>query len=52
MRECEVNIATVRRMLTVVDRLERDNRLGEAIDRQDAVASNAIVQEAMLAPSN
>ena len=52
VRECEVNIATVRRMLEVVDRLERDNRLVEAIDRQDAVSSNAIVQEAMLAPAN
>lgn len=52
VRECEVNIATVRRMLEVVDRLERDNRLGAAIDRQDAVSSNAIVQEAMLAPAN
>ena len=28
VHECEVNIETVKRMLAVVDRLERDNRLG------------------------
>jgi xylose isomerase len=48
VRECEVNIATVKRMLKVVDRLEKDNRLAEAIGRQDAVSSQAILQEAML----
>ena len=48
VRECEVNIATVKRMLGVVARLEKDNRLSSAIDRQDAVASQAIVQEVML----
>lgn len=50
VHECQVNIQTVRRMLAVVDRLERDNRLVEAIDRQDAVSSQGIVQEAMLGP--
>jgi sugar phosphate isomerase/epimerase len=50
VHECEVNIQTVRRMLAIVDRLERDNRLVEAIDRQDAVSSQGIVQEAMLGP--
>ena len=49
VHECEVNIATVKRMLRVVDRLDRDNRLfAHAIDRQDAVTSQAIIQEAML----
>ena len=48
VHECEVNIATVKRMLRVVDRLEQDNRLSTAIDRQDAVPSQAIIQEAML----
>jgi xylose isomerase len=48
VRECEVNIATVRRMLKIVDRLDGDNRLAEAIALQDAVASQAIVQEAIL----
>ncbi|TIL73362.1 MAG: hypothetical protein E5Y65_25070 [Mesorhizobium sp.] len=52
VHECEVNIATVKRMLRVVERLERDNRLSTAIDRQDAVASQAIIQEAMLGPEN
>lgn len=50
VRECEVNIATVKRMLGVVERLDKDNRLSSAIDRQDAVATQAIVQEAMLGP--
>jgi xylose isomerase len=48
VRECEVNIATVKRMLGVVERLEKDNRLSVAIASQDAVTSQAIVQEAML----
>ncbi|WP_419693915.1 TIM barrel protein [Mesorhizobium muleiense] len=52
IHECEVNIATVKRMLRVVERLEKDNRLATAIDRQDAVASQAIIQEAMLGPEN
>ncbi|RWO80886.1 sugar phosphate isomerase/epimerase family protein [Mesorhizobium sp.] len=52
VHECEVNIATVKRMLRVVERLEKDNRLSTAIDRQDAVASQAIIQEAMLGPEN
>ena len=50
VQECEVNIRTVKRMLDVVDRLDRDNRLGGAIERQDAVSAQAILQEAMLAP--
>jgi xylose isomerase len=52
VHECEVNIATVKRMLRVVDRLEKDNRLSTAVDRQDAVASQAIIQEAMLGPDS
>jgi xylose isomerase len=48
VHECEVNINTVKRMLKVVDRLEQDNRLTGAIDRQDAVSSQAILQELML----
>ena len=47
--ECEVNIATVRRLMAAADRLDGDNRLGDAIERQDAVASQAIVNEALLA---
>lgn len=48
VHECEVNIKTVKRMLRVVDRLEQDNRLSGALDRQDAVSSQAILQELML----
>lgn len=52
VHECEVNIKTVRRMLKVVDRLEQDNRLTAAIDRQDAVSTHAIVQELMFGAEN
>jgi xylose isomerase len=48
VHECEVNIKTVKRMLKIVDRLDADNRLTGAIDRQDAVSAQAILQEAML----
>ena len=48
VRECEVNIATVKRMLNVVDRLEADNRLSDAQAFQDAVASQDILQSLML----
>jgi L-rhamnose isomerase len=48
VHECEVNIRTVKRMLKVVDRLEQDNRLSGAIDRQDAVSAQGILQELML----
>lgn len=48
VHECEVNIQTVKRMLKIVDRLEGDNRLGSAIERQDAVTAQSIIQEAML----
>ncbi|NTJ61692.1 TIM barrel protein [Agrobacterium rhizogenes] len=51
VHECEVNIKTVKRMLNVVDRLEQDNRLAGAIDRQDAVSAQAILQEVMLGAS-
>jgi len=52
VHECEVNIATVKRMLRIVDRIDRDNRLSAAIDRQDAVTSQAIIQEIMLGPDS
>lgn len=48
VRECETNIATVKRMLGVVDAIERDNGLAAAIDRQDAVAAQGIIQNLML----
>lgn len=46
--ECAANIATVKRLMLVVDRLEADNRLAEAIARQDAVATQSIVNEALV----
>ena len=45
--ECEANIATVRSLLAVADRLDADNRLGDATARQDAVAAHRIVMDAM-----
>jgi xylose isomerase len=44
VEECEANIATVTKMLRVVERLDEDNRLIAAIDKQDAVATQSIVQ--------
>ena len=48
VQECEANIATVRAMLRVVDRLDTDNRLGAAMAEQDPVAAQRVVQQAML----
>jgi hypothetical protein len=45
--ECEVNIKTVRRLLAVAESLDGDNQLGEAIARQDAVTSQAIINAAL-----
>ncbi|WP_060577693.1 sugar phosphate isomerase/epimerase family protein [Aureimonas ureilytica] len=47
--ECETNIETVQRLLAVADRLDADNRLGEAQSRQDGVASQSIVNAALIA---
>jgi sugar phosphate isomerase/epimerase len=46
--ECEANIATVQRLLAITARLDGDNRLGEAQGRQDGVASQRIVNEALI----
>lgn len=48
VRECEANIATVRSMLRVVEKLEADNRLAPAMAEQDPVAAQMVVQQAML----
>lgn len=47
VRECEANIATVKSMIRVVDRLASDNELIGAIALQDAVATQSIVRKAM-----
>jgi sugar phosphate isomerase/epimerase len=46
--ECEANIATVNRLLKIADSLDADNRLGDAQARQDAVASQRIVNEVLI----
>ena len=46
--ECAANIATVRGMLGVVDRLDANNGLTDALDRQDAVTGQRIVQAALM----
>ena len=48
VKECEANIATVTNMLRVVRRLDEDNRLAAAIDEQDAVTSQSIIQGILL----
>ncbi len=48
VRECETNIATVHKLMRVVDRLDADNRLGAAMAEQDPVAAQRVVQQAML----
>jgi sugar phosphate isomerase/epimerase len=45
--ECETNIGSVEAMRRVVDRLKNNQFLAAAIQRQDAVASQAIVQAAL-----
>lgn len=46
--ECEANIATVNRLIAVVDRLDGNNQLSEAMASQDAVASQRIVNAALI----
>jgi len=45
--ECEANIAAVTAMLATVEELDRANQLGEALSRQDPVAAQGIVRDAM-----
>ncbi|MGO4744201.1 TIM barrel protein [Serratia quinivorans] len=49
VREAETNIATVLRLLKLCEKLENNPALTEAISRQDAVASQQIVNNVMLA---
>jgi sugar phosphate isomerase/epimerase len=44
VKECEANIATVTKMLRAIERLDEDNRLRSAIEAQDAVTTQSIVQ--------
>lgn len=45
--ECEANIATVEAMLAVIDRIDADNGLADAVALQDGVAAHRIVQQCM-----
>lgn len=47
VKECEANIATVQQLLAVADRLDGDNRLVGALESQDAVLSQVIVNDAL-----
>ena len=47
VRECEANIETVEGLLHVADRLDADNRLGQAVAQQDAVSAQVIVNAAL-----
>jgi xylose isomerase len=50
VKECEVNIATVKRLYRVADRLDLSNALKAALAAQDAVSATAIVQDALMGP--
>lgn len=45
--ECEANIATVEAMLAVIDRVDADNRLSDALAQQDGIAAQRIVSQCM-----
>lgn len=49
--ECEANIATVNRLMEISRRIDQDNRLGEAQALQNAVASQRIVNGALIGAS-
>lgn len=46
--ECEANIKTVKRLLKISEKLDGDNRLNDALARQDAVTSMDIVNGALI----
>jgi xylose isomerase len=52
VRECEVNIATVRRLLKVAAILERDEGLAAALDKQDAVEALDLVNRLLFAETD
>ncbi len=47
VKECETNIATVKSMLQVIEKLDGDNALSGAMALQDAVTGQGIVRRAM-----
>lgn len=48
VHECETNIETVMTLIAAADRLEADNRLSDAVARQDAVTSQQIVNKVLM----
>ena len=42
IKECELNISTVKQQLKLVDKLIQNNELSTAIQNQDSIASNRI----------
>ncbi|TCP96839.1 xylose isomerase [Cricetibacter osteomyelitidis] len=48
VRECEVNIQTVLKLIKISDQLNNIKELEDAINQQDAVASQAIINEFLL----
>ena len=42
IKECELNISTVKQQLKLVDKLIKNNELSTAIKNQDSIASNRI----------
>ncbi len=48
VHECEVNIQTVRKLIAIADQLNSIDELQQAINQQDAVSSQAIVNQFLL----
>ncbi len=48
VEECAHNIRTIEALLKRAERLSRDNALAAAIERQDAVAAQRVVQSVIL----
>ena len=47
VRECELNIETVKRLIAIAQRLSGDNALSAAVAAQDAITSQRIVGRAL-----
>lgn len=45
--ECEANIAAVEAMLSVIERVDKDNAFSDAVARQDGIAALQVVQQCM-----
>ena len=45
--ECAANIATTNRLLAAAERIEKDNRIADVLEQQDAVAGLSIANDAL-----